>query len=30
MVNKDNEELQNDIVKLEGQMFPQVFKQPKL
>ena len=26
MVLKDNEELQNDIVKLEGQMFPEVFK----
>lgn len=30
MVHKDNEELQNDIVKLEGQMFPQVFKPPKM
>ncbi|OHS95118.1 hypothetical protein TRFO_38671 [Tritrichomonas foetus] len=30
MVTKDNEELQNDIVKLENQMFPQVFKPAKM
>ena len=30
MVVKDNEELQNDIVKMESQMFPQVFKPAKM
>lgn len=30
MINKDNEELQNEIVKMETQMFPQVFRSTKL
>jgi hypothetical protein len=30
MINKDNQELQAEIMKLETQLFPQVFKPPRL